>query len=409
MDRGGAIAGAAGLALLSGQRTILGVAITWCVAQAGLNCMQAGVTALVPDRVPVTQRGAVSGWSGLSQTIGVVLAVVLVSDLITGRVPAYLALGILVMAAAIPILRAPDPQVPRDELPVFEARAVVRAFRFSPRRYPDFSWAWATRFLVQLGNSMTILYLLYFLRDRVRYQQLFPGRKAEQGLLILIVIYTLATVTTVVIGGVISDRSGRRKPAVMFAGYTMAAAAVLLAAWPVWTGAIIAAAVLGLGYGVYASVDQALVTQVLPTDADRAKDLGIINIANSAPQVLAPALAAPIVTYLGGYPVLFGAVAAVTVAGGLRHENPIGALNGAGPRPFPAQTANGPARGRGRAVRWSSARSSFAPRCPGSNSRAWCRRTTTSRRTSRSASGPGPRRGSRGASSSVRPPPRAST
>jgi MFS family permease len=101
----------------------------------------------------------------------------------------------------------------------------------------------------------------------------------------------------------------------MFAGYAMAAAAVLLAAWPVWTGAIIAAAVLGLGYGVYASVDQALVTQVLPADADRAKDLGIINIANSAPQVLAPALAAPIVTYLGGYPALFGTVAAATAAG----------------------------------------------------------------------------------------------
>jgi len=197
---GGAVAGAAGLALLSGQRTILGVTIAWCVAQAGLNCMQAGVTALVPDRVPVTQRGAVSGWSGLSQTIGVIVAVVLVSDLITGRVPAYLALGGLVMAAAVPILRAPDPPVPREQLPVFEARAVVRAFRFSPRRYPDFSWAWATRFLVQLGNSMTILYLLYFLRDKVRYQQLFPGHKAEQGLLILIVIYTLATVATVVIG-----------------------------------------------------------------------------------------------------------------------------------------------------------------------------------------------------------------
>ena len=39
------------------------------------------------------------------------------------------------------------------------------------------------------------------------------------------------------------------------------------------------------------------------------------NIANSAPQVLAPALAAPIVTYLGGYPALFGTVAAATVAG----------------------------------------------------------------------------------------------
>jgi hypothetical protein len=54
---------------------------------------------------------------------------------------------------------------------------------------------------------------------------------------------------------------------------------------------------------------------VLPAAADRAKDLGVINIATALPQVLGPALAAPIVTYLGGYPSLFGLTAAVTVAG----------------------------------------------------------------------------------------------
>jgi MFS family permease len=72
---------------------------------------------------------------------------------------------------------------------------------------------------------------------------------------------------------------------------------------------------LGLGFGVYLSVDQALITQVLPADQDRARDLGIINIANSAPQVLGPALAFPIVSYLGGYPALYVIVAAVTVLG----------------------------------------------------------------------------------------------
>ena len=97
----------------------------------------------------------------------------------------------------------------------------------------------------------------------------------------------------------------------------MAAAAGLLAFWPTWTGALIAAAVLGLGFGVYLSVDQALITQVLPTAEDRARDLGIINIASSAPQVLGPALAFPIVAYLGGYPVLYLAVAAVTVLGSI--------------------------------------------------------------------------------------------
>ena len=51
---------------------------------------------------------------------------------------------------------------------------------------------------------------------------------------------------------------------------------------------MVAAALLGLGFGVYLAVDQALVTQVLPAAADRAKDLGIINIANVGPRCWAP-------------------------------------------------------------------------------------------------------------------------
>ena len=63
------------------------------------------------------------------------------------------------------------------------------------------------------------------------------------------------------------------------------------------------------------TLDAALITQVLPTAAGRAKDLGVINIANSAPQVLGPALAAPIVASFGGYPALYLLTAAVTVVG----------------------------------------------------------------------------------------------
>lgn len=313
---GGALLGFAGLALLSGQRTLVGVTLGWCVAQAGLNAMQAGITALVPDRVPVRQRGVISGWVGFTQSIGVVIGVLSVTALVTGTASGYVLIGALMVLATIPLLHnGPDPQVPRSHLPAFSARSLLGSFRFSPRRDPDFAWAWATRFLVQFGNALATLYLLYFLRDKVHYAQRFPGRKAEDGLLILILLYTAATVLTVVVGGVISDRHGRRKPAVIVSGYVMAAAAILLAAWPTWIGAMIASFVLGLGFGVYLSVDQALITQVLPTAQDRAKDLGIINIANSAPQVLGPALAAPIVTYLGGYSTLYLVVAAVTILG----------------------------------------------------------------------------------------------
>ena len=305
----GALLGGAGLVLLAGQRTLLGLTLAWCVAQAGLNTLQAGLTAIVPDRTPVRQRGVVSGWAGLTQSIGVVVGVLLVTAVVTGTTGGYLLIGLLVVLTAVPfVLATPDPAV-RAGVPRVTLHGLLAVFRFSPRANPDFAWAWATRFLVQLGNAMATLYLLYFLRDRVRHDS------PEDGLLLLILVYTGATVLTVVVGGVVSDRTGRRKPSVILSGYVMAAAATLLALWPTWTGALIAAAVLGLGFGVYLSVDQALITQVLPSAQDRARDLGVINIANSAPQVLGPALAFPIVTWLGGYPALYLVVAAVTVLG----------------------------------------------------------------------------------------------
>ena len=306
----GALLGCAGLALLAGQRTLLGLTLGWCVAQAGLNTLQAGLTAIVPDRTPVRQRGLVSGWVGLTQSVGVVVGVLLVTVVVSGPVGGYLLTGVLVVLTALPfVLSTPDPAVPAGGATRVSLRGLVGVFRFSPRANPDFAWAWITRFLVQLGNAMATLYLLYFLRDRVRHSS------PEDALLLLILVYTATTVLTVVVGGVVSDRTGRRKPSVILSGYVMAAAAALLALWPTWTGSLIAAAVLGLGFGVYLSVDQALITQVLPAAEDRARDLGIINIANSAPQVLGPALAFPIVAYLGGYPVLYLVVAAVTVLG----------------------------------------------------------------------------------------------
>ena len=60
---------------------------------------------------------------------------------------------------------------------------------------------------------------------------------------------------------------------------------------------------------------QALVTQVLPSAAGRAKDLGVISIASSGPLVLGPAIGALLVTSLGEYPTLYLSVAAITVLG----------------------------------------------------------------------------------------------
>ena len=94
-------------------------------------------------------------------------------------------------------------------------------------------------------------------------------------------------------------------------------AAALWNVVPTVAGAVVAG-------GVYLAVDFALITQVLPRAGDRARDLGVINIANALPQVLAPALAGPIITWSArhgthadGYRTLYLLAAAIGVAAAL--------------------------------------------------------------------------------------------
>lgn len=304
----GSVIGALGLVALGVPGTVVGLAAVWFVTQIAINAAYAGLTATVPDQVPVRQRGLVSGWIGLAQTVGVVLGVALVSFLVTGLRPGLIVIAVLLVVLVLPfVLKARDVPLGREQQPPFHLGAWLRGFWISPRKYPDFAWAWLTRFLLMLGNAMATLYLLFWLQDEVGYAE------PEQGQTILIALYALGTILTAVVFGRLSDRSGRRKVYVIAATGVMAFAVAILAFFPVFPAAMLASLILGLGYGIYLGVDQALITQVLPRAIDRGRDLGVINIANSAPQVLAPVIAAPIVTGVGGYTALYLLTAAVTL------------------------------------------------------------------------------------------------
>lgn len=305
----GAAGGALSLLLLAGAGGLWAMAVGWCLVQLTLNAAFAAVTAAVPDRVPRLQRGSVGGWLGAAQILGAVVGTGLAT--VAGGIAAgYVACAVFTAAGVLPyVLRHRDLRLGAADRPAWSWGAFARGFWLSPRRYPDFAWAWLTRFLINLSNALVLLYLLYYLRDRLHHED------PEQGVLILTAVDTVALLATVVVGGVWSDRVGRRKPFVRWSGVLMAAATALLAGWQTWAGAIVVAALLGVALGVFMSVDFALMTDVLPTARDRGKDLGVINVANALPQVAAPALAAPIVTHLGGYRMLYLVAAVVGLAG----------------------------------------------------------------------------------------------
>ncbi len=308
---GGALVAAALMVVMSYQDSILGLAVLWFLVLAAANMAFSAMTAYIPDQVPVDQRGLVSGFVGLAQVLGVVVGVALVSyvvpDLQQGT---WLVAGVMVVLLVPMVTLIPDARLPKEAIAPFHWGRFWSGFWVSPKQYPDFAWAWITRFLVWLGTALATIYLLFYLEDFLEYP------KPEQGQTTLIGLYGLGTILTAVIGGRLSDKSGKRKIFVIVASIVMGLSVLILAAVPNFTAACIGAFLLGTGYGVYLAVDQALITQVLPAAEDRARDLGVINIANTAPQILAPVLAAPLVTLLG-YPALFGATAAVMVLAGI--------------------------------------------------------------------------------------------
>jgi MFS family permease len=263
--------------------------LAWCLVQLALNAAWAGGVAAVPDQVPVERRGLIGGLVAIAGTVGVLLGIK-IAELTGSIAQGYLVIALVMLALSVPYLvGSRDIALPADHpLPPLDWKALVRSFWVSPREHPDFAWAFVTRLLVNLGNWIALNYLYYFLTDGLGYGD--DDATAKLGLLVL--IYGACTVSTTVVVGHWSDRVGRRKVFVIWSGILIGASSLVLGLWQSWPGALIAAVVLGAGFGVYQAVDFALITQVLPGAEDRAKDLGVINIANALPQVLAPALAA---------------------------------------------------------------------------------------------------------------------
>ncbi|WP_405473624.1 MFS transporter [Paenarthrobacter ilicis] len=311
----GAVLGAVALVALAGAPNVAVMALLWCLVQAGANAMYAAITAAVPDRVPVPQRGTVGGLAAMGQTVGIlagaVIAAVVAGDYAAGY---WVCAAALLAGVVLYLFKGDDQPLPAGRRPAFALAAFLKGFWISPKRYPDFAWAWLTRFLVSTGNHMITLYLLFFLTDAVRLKET-EGIDPEFGVLVLTGLYAVTVVITSVVGGRLSDRMGKRKPLVIASSVVIALASLILAFSPTWVGGLLGAVVLGIGFGAYLAVDFALITQVLPTAIDRGRDLGVINIANSLPQVVAPLIALPFVSLWGGYVSLYIAAAVIGLLG----------------------------------------------------------------------------------------------
>lgn len=309
----GTIVFAISLFMLGLQSTIVGVGVFWSLALIGFCMLSAALTATISDQVPVTQRGFVSGWVAGPQAIGIVAGILLITLLGLGILAGYALMSAVLVVFVVPfLLLVPDEVLPKVLRPKFNLGTIIRGFWVSPRKYPDFGWTLLGRILVNLANALSTTLLLYFIMFGL-------GRveSAEDDLLTLTLIYLAFFTAAALLLGKLSDKLGQRKPFVYAAAYLQAIAALLIAFVPSYELMFVGAALLGLSYGCFMAVDQALATQVLPSAHTRGKDLGIMNIATAVPQAIGPLLGSFIVAQLGGFFGLFIASAIFAVLGGL--------------------------------------------------------------------------------------------
>uniref|UniRef100_UPI00258C1387 MFS transporter n=1 Tax=Arthrobacter sp. TaxID=1667 RepID=UPI00258C1387 len=174
-----------------------------------------------------------------------------------------------------------------DAPPPFNLEAFISTFWLSPRRHPDFAWAWICRFLMTASIVTVTSYLYLTISGRFDLDDptVIAGVQTQATL-----AFTVCNLLFAFIFGVISDRTRRRKPSVLFGAMLSAVGLIVAVATPGLPIFLVGIALIGAGQGAYISADVALMTECLPSVEEAGKDLGIVALAYLLPNIFVPVL-----------------------------------------------------------------------------------------------------------------------
>jgi MFS family permease len=309
----GLAGGSVGIGIIALAPSIPVVLAGWCIAQLFYNALLATMVAVLPDQVPSAQRGLVSGVLGVCTPIGSVCGTFLVKLFAPSLLAMFLApcaIGSLFVLLFTIILN--DRRLVPSDKPKWSLREFTSTFYVNPRQSPDFSWAFASRFMFVMAYAFLVTYQAYYLLDKIGTAKADVPQQIFLGTLVQAVVVVAASV----LGGKVSDRTGRRKIFVLTASVVYGLALFVIAIAGNFSGFLVGMAISGLGFGVYAAVDLALVVDVLHDKHTAAKDLGVFNIAGALPFSLAPAIApAILVLGHGNYGVLYAVAGLCAIVG----------------------------------------------------------------------------------------------
>jgi MFS family permease len=286
----------------------------------GRNILTPAYQGLLPDNVPKEQRGAASGFVGGLTILGSVVSLALAALLLGGvnqdsysksmirygagiyyKVTAVIMLiGVLITVTGvreIPFIARKRTSRETEEKSMHRFSQWFAHNWIKPWRSHNFTLVFLSRTLIMMRLALFMTFIEYYFA-RVQHIQNFVQATA--------IVAILALGGGVVSGhvfGVLSDRLRRRVPIICISTLSMSLTSLAFVLFPsylanwLWPLGVL----FGLGYGAYTSVDWALSIDVLPSQKDAAKDLGLWNASGILPDVFAPLISCFIIYIAASY------------------------------------------------------------------------------------------------------------
>lgn len=289
-------------ALVALAGTPLTVVLSIGFFQFAVNALLAPMFAIMADEIPDSHKRTAGGLLALGPPFGATMSILVTLWPIGEALRlAIVTAGVVVCIAPLMLSRAmPVPEEPAAPMMAQTLRG-------------DMIIAWTSRFLAQVAGAIMAVYLVYY------FQSITPEtpRETVAGMVApLLLLSNLLPVMLSVPLGRWSDRIGRGKPFLLVAAFVGALGLVGMAMAQTWTQAAIAFAVHSCGWSIFLALHGGFAMQLLPNPRRRGRDLGLLNLTNTLPQLVGPGL-----TWLLATPQDFDAAlltaAALTACGAL--------------------------------------------------------------------------------------------
>jgi MFS family permease len=320
------------------------VAIFYFLLQTASNTAQGPYQGLMPDVVPAEQRATASGFYGIANGLGLLGGTVVAGYILAhaGRTAAILSICVVLVVTMLPtVTLIPDRATPTQGQFRSVRHAIATTFT-EPTRHPSFMWLMASRLLILMGLVGVQSFVYYYFND-VFFNH--DSRATTTATYTLLGIVIVAAFLVTLPAARISDRVGRRP--IILAGGLLGAAGMLLLVFSSYqllpsgllqpiaaslhvpqlaAQATLTGILIGVGYGLFYSVDWAFIQDVIPP-GQAGLYMGFSNIATAGSGIIArfvggflldPFNAGPKLLGLpGGYPVIFSVFFVWLVIGGV--------------------------------------------------------------------------------------------